>query len=54
MPSELEREMFAALEDLVPRFVKCCVTFGADQEYAEMGVEKHRAVIVKAKAERAL
>ena len=41
-------ELVEALEDLIPRFVKCAVASGTDKEFAEAAVEKHRAVLARA------
>ena len=48
---ELNAELVEALEDLIPRFVRCAVASGTDPEFAEMAVSKHRAVLAKAKGE---
>ena len=37
-----------ALEDLIPRFVRCAVASGTDPEFAEMAVAKARAVLARA------
>lgn len=44
-------DLLAALENIVPRFHKCCVAMGSDVEFVDEAVKDARAAIAKAKGE---
>jgi len=41
-------DLLAALQNIVPRFERCCAAMGSDAEYVLDATKQHRAAIAKA------